>query len=204
MSKKKVFAFLVGIPVAFTAVVGLAHTPFGRGLLRLLPGGSCPVNANASPRELEGARRSAAASLRGDKPAPHRRFFGQEIGKTARAELLRDPHCKEELRGAAVRCSGEDPERWLRFSETGILVAIDRMYAPKGKEAAVALAETRASELRADLTAPHATHGVFSDLRAPTERASLEYRYRDLAVDLSAIVLADETVVVREQYRATD
>jgi hypothetical protein len=90
---KRALAAMVGLAVAFTALVGFAHTRRGRPLLALLSGskarGGCPLGYDAArtPAQKEAARRVFAVSHAGEDRAAARPALGFELDRTTRADV---------------------------------------------------------------------------------------------------------------------
>jgi hypothetical protein len=224
--RRKLIAVGVAVPLAAIALIGVAHTRFGRPLLSLLPGKSgCPVSlANASPAEFDHQRQSSMRALRGADPAPSRAAFGFALGRSTKADVAawaaaNGVSCKGELGGAASRCSvvpgaaygapSDAPpihDLYLRFDVSGTVVAADGMHAGTSALAASAYAHDMTARLARDLGSPARTDGEDDAsylASGPYASYTIVYRFRDYAVDVSATNF-DGALVVREQYRAID
>ncbi|MGE6757184.1 hypothetical protein ACQKGO_04145 [Corallococcus interemptor] len=95
---RRVLVSTVGVGVLFTAVMGFAHTPSGRPLLKWMgmsmpqaaSAAGCPLgyDAKQSPEQKEAARMHFAAAHRGESPAQARPALGFDLEQTARESLL--------------------------------------------------------------------------------------------------------------------
>lgn len=213
---------IAAVSVPTLAAVVLTHTSSGRALLGL---GGCPWGgAPPSAEKLEDSRVKSAAPLKTTVRAAARPAFGFVLDKSTRAELTAwgasvGATCKEELRGAALRCeaSAENEGRpiaaeggipirdaFFRFDPRGVLVGVDLMRdGTDGVKAASAL--TAISErIARDAGPPTTVQGTASPahLSGYLNRAATEFRFADYAADVSATNLGPQGVVVREQYRS--
>ena len=95
---RRALVSMTGLAVAFTAVMGFAHTPSGRPLLKWM-GMSMPQAATAAgcplgydvkqgPEQKEAARQRFADLHRGTGPAAARPALGFDFEQTTRARLL--------------------------------------------------------------------------------------------------------------------
>jgi hypothetical protein len=207
--------------------LGILHTRAGRPLLARLSGsgGGCPVGlANATPEKLEEGRVAGLKSVpRGATNAPARPALRFAIGTTTRADVrawaeANGVACKDDLVGTALRCLDFDPaiagdpgaprlaDLFFRFDPKGTLVALDAMHAGASAEEAARALDAAAARLARGLGPPNATDGERSAayLGVPLAQATIEYRFRDYAIDVSATNLGDRGVLVREQYRALE
>lgn len=140
---------------------------------------------------LESARRTAASALAGDGPAPTLNFLGFAVGKASRGEIVawaaQQKFACEDVDGVALRCAVTTPvagSAFYRF-DGNRLVGID-LIAPATDGDAPKLFQRMREDLTASFGPPH-TENVARDLEsAPAGRLSSEWRFRDLAVDVSA------------------
>jgi hypothetical protein len=219
LTRRRVFA-AIGLPLAVVGLIGLAHLPFARSFLAAA--GGCPAAfARASPAELEKTRGEAMKALRSDRVATGHGALRFTLGASTKSEVLdwadaSGAACTEEMKGAAVRCKnvGADavhaPAQGLAFSDVFFrfdpkhtLVAVDAMHdgAPVGQ--AIHYFEAASRKLESDFGPPTPTPMPTPEsLAEPFTRSAFEYRFRDLAVDLTVTNLGDKGIVVREQYRA--
>ncbi|RKG72605.1 hypothetical protein D7W79_27875 [Corallococcus exercitus] len=95
---RRALVSIAGVAVLFTAVMGYAHTPSGRPLLKWM-GMSMPQAASAagcplgydvkqSPEQKEAARQRFAAAYRGESAALARPALGFDLEQTTREALL--------------------------------------------------------------------------------------------------------------------
>jgi len=210
---------------ALVAITGLLHTRAARPLLAKLGGagaGACPVLVGMSPQALEDHRVAAMKPLAGEARAPTRAALAFTLGATTRADVAAwtaSQHlaCKDEIAGTAVRCNDVDPKAlddgqvpiedlFFAFDPGGKLVALDVMHRGASADDASRLLDDATARLRRVLGAgPTSTSGDRTSTyltSAPLAQSAIEYRFRDLAVDVSATNFGDRGIIVREQYRA--
>lgn len=100
--------------------------------------------------------------------------------------------------------AGEDV--FARFDASGVLVGLDVMRAPSSPARAVALVDALAAAVARDVGPPAKAEAPLevATLEAPgIVTRTVEYRFRDFAVDVGVSRLAPTgPIVVREQYRA--
>jgi hypothetical protein len=111
---------LLGLAVAFTAVMGFAHTKPGRPLLALMgmasggkaKGGGCPFGYDVppNPEQREAGLRKLAAAHPSDTVAPARPGLGFELGRDTRADVDRwaasfGITCKKPRSGIDLECT---------------------------------------------------------------------------------------------------
>ncbi len=209
------------------AATGLLHTRAARPLLAKLGGaaGGCPVLANATPQALEENRAAAVKKLAPGPEAaraPSRAALAFALGTTTRTDVTawtrgHGVACKDDLAGTALRCLDVDAaaladgavpidDLFFVFDPAGKLVALDVMHKATRAEDASRLLEDASERLARVLGgAPSATSGERTSAyltSAPMAQSSLAYRFRDLAVDVTATNFGARGVIVREQYRA--
>jgi hypothetical protein len=220
-----IVAFAVGLPLVFVALIGVAHLPFARSLLAVFGGGGCPAAVGrATPAELESSRAASMTPLRGEVRAASRAALQFTLMKTQLPEAeawatKAGVVCAQELKGTALRCRGV-PARvagtpgtsvavsdlFFRFDVHGTLVAVDAMHEATSARDATTYFDEATGNLALSFGVPTETTpdvgGALAALSEPSGRASVTYRFRDLAVDLTATTFGEGEVVVREQYRA--
>jgi hypothetical protein len=207
------------------AATGLLHTRAGRPLLAKLGGGAagaCPILVGMSPQTLEDHRVAAMKPLAGEARAPTRAALAFTLATTTRGEVTAwtTSHglaCKDDVAGTAWRCADVDPKAlddgqvpiddlFFVFDPAGKLVALDVMHKGASADDASRLLDDAFARLRRVLgSPPTATSGDRTSTyltSAPLAQAAIEYRFRNLAVDVSATNFGDRGVIVREQYRA--
>ena len=186
-----------------------AGAVFHPALLRRFGGADrCPQMATGPA--LDSARRTAASALAGDTPAPSVNFLGFAVGTTTRAEVTawasEQKIACSDVDGLALRCalpqSAVVPVAggvFYRFDALR-LVGID-LIAPTTDAEVATLFQRIRDGLIETFGRPHA-EDVATDLSsAPAGRLSSRWRFRQLAVDVSAFHGAEGTRL-RMQARA--
>ncbi len=207
----------VGLPLTAALLVGALHSRAARPYLgRLGVRKGCPVNMDAvTPASLENERLAAIPALRGEGSASARPAMGFQLARATRNEVRAwarntNAACEERFEAAEMHCAGVPPtssprDVVFRFEPAGVLVAVDVMRrANTPEDAAHAIAET-SSELAHEVGPPKATTGEATAAflgAEPYRRATIQFRFRDYAADVSATNLAGRGIIVREQYRA--
>lgn len=164
----------------------------------------CPVG-EPTVDELERQRLAAMSVLaRGrTESAPTRAIAKLVLGRSTRADVTSSlgPDCSDDLEGALATCTSANDETVARFDREGLLVGLDRSQRRTTAEAAAAELRLRLVARR-ELGAPERTWGETTGafLAVPLRQAGAAWRFRDLAVDVTATHLAGG-VVVREQHR---
>jgi hypothetical protein len=224
---KKVLARgLIGC-VAVTALVGVLHAPFGRGLLKKV--GGCPVG-HASAADVENVRRTALIALRGntDAAAPSRVAFGFAIGKASRDDVLtwateHGLRCETKREGTLVACTdvpanflpdpreeGDGPITNLNFGfrlADGRLVNVSALTTKLPPRDAAQRSGRIIDRMRRDLGDPSSADGEFTtDRFAKGEYATsaIAYRFNDYIAEFSATSIPASGVTLREHYVAVD
>lgn len=200
-------AFLLSL--AGIGALVAAGAVFHPALLRHF-GGEVRCPQITSGPALDSARRTAASALAGDSPAPSVKFLGFAVGKTTRGEIgalvaERNVPCSD-VDGIGLRCAVPASDSvpvaggvFYRF-DAGRLVGVDLIAATTDAEAPKLFQRIR-DELAVTFGRPHA-EDVAADLAsAPAGRLSSRWRFRDLAVDVSAFHGAEGTRL-RMQARA--
>jgi len=221
----------LALPVAFVAFVGFAHTPPGRPLKKYLgfmaSAAGCPVGGREpTPLEMEAQRLQTTQAMKGALKAASRSALSFQLRTTTRddAKAWAATHgvaCTEQLEGAALDCQAVPGEAvanalplgadslYLRFDLQGRLVALDAQVR-RPVEAAAGSYSTMVSGVASTLGAPGRTFGDASALylaSAPYQRGAVEYRFSDLAVDLSVMSMPGargNDGLVRAQFRSID
>jgi hypothetical protein len=113
-----------------------------------------------------------------------------------------DARCVWEVPGAFARCGGAEASTVVRFGEQKQLVGLDSERRFLDLNAALADFSREAIALEGSLGASHQHSGEpnVTGMAQPARQASLRYRFRDVAVDLTVTNLAN-TFVVRRQLR---
>jgi hypothetical protein len=220
---KRVALVVLGVVATLVAGGGIMHLPFARGVLMRL--GGCPVG-HASTTEIEPARNAAVATERGKVDAPARPALGFTLDKTtpedARAWAAAAHVACNEVRGGLLRCAnvpaaalgvpqvdGEVSELFLGFDSHARLVDVVTMRHQLPTRAAVDAASEIATRLATTLGAPQGQSGTFDAARLSQSGVAslgvLRYRFHDYFVDLTAMRVGGDGLVVREHYlSATD
>lgn len=191
-------------------VLAAAGTALGAVLLAhaavVASGASCPMH-DPGAAELEAQRRSAMLPLavpNGRTAPSHDLWVGASRDRFTTGEEASGRQCHAEQSGATVRCEGNGTESLARFDPDGRLVALDRVR--YGLAAADGERELGAmlTEARATLGEPGRTWGeaTASYLAHPLRQAGFEYRFVDVALDVTATHLGRDGIVLREQHRA--
>lgn len=207
--------------LAFVAVVGLAHTPLGRPLLRWLPGmgTSCPAGHEAMTlAERDRVRRDVLVPLRGEAPAASRRALAFELGTTGHADALAWSHthalaCIDA--GARLDCTdvpasaldghvGADAIH-LEFDEDGMLIAVEAVHRTDDAARAAELFHGRVDRIDAAVGPARAQSGAPERLaRGPLSQAAADYGFSDLRARVIATNLGHGRFVVREHWQGID
>jgi hypothetical protein len=155
----------------------------------------------ATPAQIEAHRQETMKALRGKERAPARPALGFTLMQSSKADVSSKLSCKEEMKGTALRCAGIEgmSDVLFRFDDKGQLVGADAMHTGGSPEEATRRLADVEKRLEGTLGAPQTKSDL--SLAEPYARASVEYRFRDYAADVSATNFGD-AVVVREQYRA--
>lgn len=222
MNYRRIAKWTGGVAIVAVGFMGFLHTPLGRPLLIALGRagvGGCPAGFDKmKPEALEEQRVGAMQPLRGDARAPAHPALTFDLAKATKADVVawadsRGMACGEEMKGAALRCTGGQPtpldgsiplrDAFFRFAPGGALVAVDVMREGTEPAAGAACVDEVTARLSTVLGVPtkDARSGA-SQLGEPLASVSVEFRFRDYAVDVAATNLGDRGVVVREQYRA--
>lgn len=224
----------IGIAAAlagtFIAVVGLAHTPQGRPLLRAL-GRSAPAAASAagcplgydgkgSVEQQEAQRQRTVAQFRGETAAPSRPALGFTLGATTRDEVsawvtARGVRCREQ---GPARLTCEDVgaaqlpgpsgqlalrEMYLSFDPAGRLVSLGTVRSAPDAAAAAHDQVSLVADLRQRLgDAGHESGEATGAFlqQGLLRQARAEFRFRDYYATSSATTMASDRFVVSERY----
>jgi len=198
-----------------TAFVGFMHTKAGRPILMSLAGfAGCPMG-KASAAEVEAVRRAAVASERGTAGAPARPALGFVLDRTTLSDVRKwaeqvGAGCTEERQGTLVKCSGVAAtaigrpswenamtELSFGFSTQGPLVSLTTLYSHRSADDTAKIATDAGATLEKDLGPAHTVAGSLAQTGSV---ATLSYRFRDYAADVTACPVPGSGFVVRELY----
>lgn len=212
---------IAGLGLAFVGVVGFAHTPAGRPLLRYLPGmgSSCPMPTAMAADERDRLRGELLAGVRGEAHATSRAALRFELGMTSRADV--DAWARAHAiacaadRNATLRCADvpadalgtalRSDELAFVFDAQDRLVALDSSSRVRDAETAARFASQRTAELRARLGDPSTVAGEPTAAfvgRGPLTQVSAEFRRAELRAKVVATNLGHGRYTVRELYQA--
>jgi hypothetical protein len=226
---KKAAVALLSVSTISVAGIGALHTKAGRPVLaKLAPSfarmgfkmAGCPVGAAVTPAEAEVARLRAVEKTRGATASPARPALGFALDTTTLADVRawsvkNGVSCTESRKGTLVQCPSVSPSALgrtdaettvddlsLGFTPAGRLVAVTTFRSHRRPEDAARAIGSIGVALEKDLGAatvkgtPTASYLGEGTLRTVT----LEYRYKDYLVDVSAVSFDASGVLVREQY----
>jgi len=206
----------------FVGVVGYAHTPAGRWMLRYLPGMRCPIGADRAltADERARAREDALAKFRGESAAKAKPAAGFELGSTTRADVDAWAHT------AGVRCEsgrvravektchdvpatalGADVDADVAnfvFDGRDRLVSINLTRNRLDAERAASFVEARTATFTALVGAPTKRKGTPSAAYLGADRlrqVSSEFAFNDYRAVVTATHYGGGRVVVREQFQ---
>jgi hypothetical protein len=210
---------IVGLGLAFVGVVGFAHTPAGRPLLRYLPGmgSTCPVQTAMAPEERDRVRDATLASMKGEEHASSRAALVFELGVTSRDDVAAwaSAHtigCAPD-RVTSLRCADvpadalgiHSDELSFVFDAHDRLVSLDASARVGDAETAASFAFDRTAELRARLGEPSHVDGEPTAAwvgRGALTQVSAEFRRAELRAKVIATNLGRGRFTVRELYQA--
>ncbi|GAC1521393.1 MAG: hypothetical protein NVS3B10_22250 [Polyangiales bacterium] len=194
-------AMLAGAGLTLSAaLVLLAH-----GAL-MHAGASCPIGQSTAI-ELEAQRQRAMGPLTAaaSRTAPLRdtllavsRAHFIAVEETARGRCAVDPA------STSVRCESEHGEVLARFDPADQLVALDRVRYGLSAEDGERVLTRMLADARLRLGDPTRLWGepTASYLGGPLRQAGYEYRFTDVAIDVTVTHLGRDGLVLREQHRA--
>lgn len=207
------------LSIAFVALVGVAHTEFGRPLLRYIPGmGACPLDvATLTAEDRMRVRGEQLAALGGEGEARSRNALAFELGTTTRADIdawasSHDVQCAPG-RSTALRCDdvpaaalgkhGFD-EVSFEFDTAGVLLTVESSGHAADAASAAEYVARRDASLRAVLGEPTIVHGdavAASVSRGPLSQISREFRCSDVRARVIATNLGRGRYGVREFHQ---
>ncbi|MBX7078759.1 MAG: hypothetical protein K1X88_06180 [Nannocystaceae bacterium] len=206
---------------AFVAVVGFAHTPAGRPLLRYLPGmgSSCPHAAAATMTadDRDRVRVQTLAQYRGEAPAASRDAAGFQLGSASRDEVERWALAHAlacTAAGSSLRCdavpAGALPPGHVAdtihfgFDARDRVVSVDLSSRLPDAAIAAQWVERSDARLRAQLGEPTAQRGEATAAfmaRAPLAQVASEFRRTELRAKVSVTNLGHGRFAARETYQ---
>jgi hypothetical protein len=218
---RKAAASLGAATVLATAVIGVAHTPWGRPLLRLpllramASHAGCPLGS-IEPAAFERVRSLKLRAEAGSAEAAAHSALGFVLGRTNRDDVaqwatrtLTD--CRPDAVSSVLLCEDVTSlgtpaisQLRLQFDGSKRLVSVDafRPSATTGATALVARFDTLAHEL--DTAVGPATSAVgnpSAGLSAPWQTVMRSYRYRDYVATAMLVSFGKRGLRLREQYQ---
>ena len=206
--------------VAFVAIIGVAHTDFGRPLLRYIPGmGACPLDGPPMTAEDRmRVRNETLVALGGEGSALSHVALAFELGKTTRTNV--DTWAVEHGllcaagRKVALRCTdvpatalagaADFDEVSFDFAPDGVLVALEGSGSMTDAASAVGYVARRDQSLRAALGDPTQVSGettASAVSRGPLSQISREFRRKDVRAKVAATNLGSGRYGVREFHQ---
>ena len=220
---------VIGIGLAFVALMGFAHTKAGRPLLALMGRhgvmkGKCPLGYDVAqtPEQKEAARQRFAAVHHGDTRAVARPALGFVLDRTTRDDVLawakaHAVSCTIPKSGADLDCSNvpdallPDADRgafvrnlWLYFGEKDTLISVIAVRRDKSAEAISRTFGNVSVDLSKEAGPPATVDGDASASRLSSgllQQASIEYRFRNYYALARATNMGDGYVLT-EEYRS--
>jgi hypothetical protein len=204
-----------------TALIGVAHTPWGRPLLKLpflsalAQRSGCPVGS-IEPAAFEAVRQTKLAGDVGEAPARAHPALGFTLGQTRQSDVARwiastHTNCKAGLVATVLECSdvtaaGGPPISQLRlqFDAQERLVSVDLFRADPAGAALVERFQALGREL--DERVGPATSSVGTPTLAFVTQSGLQtvvrsYGYRDYVASAMLLNFGKRGLRLREQYR---
>jgi len=215
----QVFGAASVLGVAFVAVVGVAHTDFGRPLLRYIPGmGACPLDvATLTAEDRMRVRGEQLAALAGAGEARSRTVLAFELGTTTRTDVdaWASSHALQCAPGRSLALRCEDvpasalgdrgfDEVSFEFDTAGVLLTVESSGLAADAASAAEYVARRDVSLRAALGEPTIVHGdavAASVSRGPLAQISREFRRSDVRARVIATNLGRGRYGVREFHQ---
>lgn len=212
---------LTGFCAVATAVIGVAHTPWGRPLLKLpllsamASRAGCPVGT-IEPAAFENVRRTRLQGDVGNQPAKKHPALAFTLGTTRRADVERwvgeqNASCKPGQVTSVLECSdvavNDAPlitRLRLQFDEQERLVSVDLFRNASQAEALVRRFVELGGEL--DESVGPATSQVGSPTvaflkRSPFQTVARQYNYRDYVAKATLVNFGKRGLRLREQFQ---
>lgn len=209
---------LTVVLVALFAAIGFLHTKAGHPWLMKLAGvAGCPIGG-ATAAQVDATRRAAIAKDRGTEPAPAHPALGFLLDRSTIADVRAwearvGASCVEEREATFVKCSsvvasaidhpsadGALTELAFAFSPSGALVSVSTLYSRRTPEDAARIARQAKVALELDLGPAPSIAGSFDAIGTT---ATLSYRFRDYAAEVTETQVPGSGFVVREHYMST-
>ena len=212
---------LTGLCAAATAVIGVAHTPWGRPLLKLpllsslASQAGCPVGS-IEPAAFEKIRATKLMSEVGTASAKEHPAFAFELGETRRSDVERwrssqHASCKAGLVASVLECSDvaaanapSISRMRLQFDAEERLVSVDLFRSSGDESALVGHFVQLGHEL--DQRVGPATSSVGAPSLAAIKKSPLQtmirqYNYRDYVAKATLLNFGKRGLRLREQYQ---
>ncbi len=226
MSLGRILLWLVGgtsaVALALTGIIGFAHTPPGRPLLKWIPGmgdDGCPIpDVTLTPEQRDEARATSLVAVAGTAASPAQPALAWSFGTTSRADVERDVAAHgvacEATSDHALRCTqlpatlagGMDADTALfEFDAKGRLITIDLHEAVPDAAAAVLLHTQRRDALAAEVGPPTSQRGEPDAAwiaGAPLRIAAASFRFSDFRAEIETAHLGHERYRLRDLRQA--
>lgn len=213
-------AALAAVAGLGTAIIGVAHTPWGRPLLKLpllsalARHAGCPVG----PIEPAAFERVRATKLRGElgtEAAHARPALGFTLGVSERSDVERWAQsvavsCRPGFVASVLECEDVKipgapaiAQLRLQFDGSSHLVAVDLFRGQLAADTLVAAFAATGRELEAQVGPATTSVGVASVAEAtasPFKTVLRKYSYRDYVATLTLVNLGKRGLRLREQY----
>jgi hypothetical protein len=204
-----------------TAIIGVAHTPWGRPLLALpllramASHAGCPLGS-IEPAAFERVRTLKLRGEVGLAEAKSHPALGFVLGQTRRVDVEQwaartRTSCKPDLVSSVLQCENVASlgtpaisQLRLQFDRHSRLVSVDAFRPSPEPAALVARVETLARELDASVGPATSIVGSASAdfvKSAPLATATRSYRYRDYVATSMLLNFGKRGVRLREQYQ---
>ena len=214
---------------AFVGVVGVAHTPWGRPLLRYMSvlgmtgeNAGCPIGAGVDPAVASQLREQTLEPMRGATPSPSRRVLAFELGDTHRDDVLawaqqQGLECGAPPRASttstALNCTGLDLEGTdatgtvnFAFDLQDRLLDVERSARVADVEVAIALASGFEREITAGSDSSAASRRgepTASHLtKGPLSQSAVEYRFDDARAQVIVTNMGSGDFTIRDLHQA--
>lgn len=214
-------AGLTGFGLLATAVIGVAHTPWGRPLLQLpllramASHAGCPLGS-IEPAAFERVRALKLRAESGEAEAQSHPALGFVLGQTRRDDVEQwaqrtQSRCKPDLVSSVLQCENVTAlgtpaisQLRLQFDAQTRLVSVDAFRPSTEPAALVTRFETLAHELDANVgpaTSAVGTPSATFVKSAPLATATRTYRYRHYVATSMLLNFGKRGVRLREQYQ---